>query len=270
LAEPINIRATVFVSCGQANGTDEPVIANAIAEKLQKLGFDCYIAVQEQTLRGLKDNICRQLERSEYFLFIDFKREVLDTKGSLICRGSLFSHQELAIASYLDKEVLAFQELGVKPLDGILGFLQANAFAFTDRFTLPELVAEKVKERLTKGTWDQNWKNVLALERDPTQYVDATRIELGKPPSFLGRFFHIDVYNRHRSKMATNCYVYLEKALNLDTSKEIPFKTVEYKWAGYTLPNATILPRQNRRLDAFWIDHRSPTNLRFNAFVDST
>ena len=241
-----------------------------VADKLHKAGFDTYIAVQEQTLSGLKENIFRQLEKSEYFLFIDFKREALKTKGASVCRGSLFSHQELAIASYLDMEVLAFQESGVKPLDGVLGFLQANAIPFKDRSQLPRLIEKKVQERIKKGVWDPLWKNVLTLEREATQFSDANRIAPGQPQSFLGRFFHIDVCNRHRSKVATNCYGYLENAVNIETMKEIPFKTVEYKWAGYVLPNATILPRQTRRLDAFWIDHRVPTKLWFNAFVDSS
>jgi hypothetical protein len=266
------IRATVFISCGQAKGEEEST-AKAIAGKLRDLGFDFYIAVQEQTLRGLKENIFGQLEKSEYFLFIDFKREPLEIKGSPICRGSLFSHQELAVASYLDIEVLAFQESGVKPLDGVLGFLQANAIPFSDRSKLPELTSEKVQERVKNGAWDPQWKNLLTLEREATQSSDANRIEhaSGQQPNiFAARFFHIDVCNRHRNKIATNCYAYLEKAINVETSREIPFKTVEYKWAGYTLPNAIILPRQARRLDAFWIAHRAPTKLWFNAFVDST
>ena len=275
-------RAKVFISCGQAKG-EEQATANAVGNKLRELGFDFYIAVQEQTLRGLKENIFRQLETSEYFIFVDFKREILWTcpgklanalklvsKAPLIHRGSLFSHQELAIASYLDIGVLAFQESGVKTLDGILGFLQANAIPFTDRSQLPELIAEKVQERIKNGLWDPKWKNVLTLEREPKQFSDAFRLGPQEPKPFPGRFFHIDVCNRHRNKMATNCYGYLERAVNLQTSKEISFKTVEYKWAGYILPNATILPRQARRLDAFWIDHRSPTKLWFNAFVDSS
>jgi len=71
------------------------------------------------------------LAASEYFVFVDFKRERLN--DTIECRGSLFSHQELAIASFLDLEVLAFQEAGVKQSDGIMGFLQANAISFTDR-----------------------------------------------------------------------------------------------------------------------------------------
>ena len=47
----------MFISCGQAKGTDEERIAAEIARRLQELGFDPYIAIQEQTLRGLKENI---------------------------------------------------------------------------------------------------------------------------------------------------------------------------------------------------------------------
>jgi len=181
-----DIHSTVFISCGQAKGEEEAT-AKSIGKKLEDLGFNFYIAVQEQTLRGLKENIFRQLEKSEYFLFVDFKREQLETKGSTVCRGSLFSHQELALASYLDIDVLAFQEAGVKRLDGILGFLQANAIPFTEKSQLPELVAEKVQERIKKGAWDPKWRNVLTLEREATQFSDADRVTQapGQKPEFF-------------------------------------------------------------------------------------
>ena len=84
--------------------------------------------MDEQTLRGLKENIFPQLQDSEYFVFVDFKREKLvphrrGKTGKLQHRGSLFSHQELALASFLDLQLLAFQEKGVKQDDGILRFL---------------------------------------------------------------------------------------------------------------------------------------------------
>ena len=91
-----------------------------------------------------------------------------------------------------------------------------------------------------------------------------------QPRYFQGRFFHIDVRNRHRDKIATNCYVYLAKAINLNTSEEIPLETVEFKWTGYVLPNAHILPKQVRRFDAFWIAHDRPTQLQFNVYSDVT
>jgi hypothetical protein len=125
--------ARVFISCGQSRESDEIQVANGIAARLEKLGFDPYIAVAEQTLRGLKENIFEQLRKSEYFLFVDFKRELLVSMESQVCRGSLFSHQELAIASFLNIDVLAFQEKGVKQTDGLLQFLQTNCISFTDK-----------------------------------------------------------------------------------------------------------------------------------------
>jgi len=141
-------RARVFISCGQAKGSDEVATAAEIGRRLEDLGFDCYIGVQEQSLRGLKENIFAQLENSEYFIFVDFKREPLAAATPPLCRGSLFSHQELAIASYLDTPVLAFQEAGVKQDDGVLQFLQGNAIPFTDRHLLAGVIAGEAEARL--------------------------------------------------------------------------------------------------------------------------
>jgi hypothetical protein len=124
------------------------------------LGYEPYIGVQEQTLKGLKENIFDQLGKSEYFIFIDFKREQLTNEKPRVYRGSLFSHQELALASYLEIDVLAFQESGVKKGDGILQFLQANATPFTDRSLLSNLVVKRVE----KSKWDPHWRNELVFE----------------------------------------------------------------------------------------------------------
>jgi predicted aminopeptidase len=67
-------RARVFISCGQARGYEEEQIAGDIADRLRDLGFDPYVAVSEQTLRGLTENIFEQLRKSEYFIFLRFRR----------------------------------------------------------------------------------------------------------------------------------------------------------------------------------------------------
>jgi hypothetical protein len=66
------LRARVFISCGQSKGTSEIDIAHRIAERLEEEGFDPYVAVEEQTLVGLTENIFGRLRNSEYFLFVDF------------------------------------------------------------------------------------------------------------------------------------------------------------------------------------------------------
>ena len=254
-------RARVFISCGQNKKTNEVMIAGQIREKLEKLGFDPYIAVEEQTLRGLKENIFRQLSTSEYFLFVDFKREKLENED--VHRGSLFSHQELALASFLDIEMLAFREAGVKAEDGIMRFLQANAIQFAegDRHLLPDLIESRARK------WDPNWRNELVLERDVAQFTDARVRNLNDR---LGRYFQIGVKNLHKEKMATNCYAYLEKAIKLDPLSEISLNTVELKWEGYVFPNTHILPNTTRRFDALRIMHDNPTDPQFIIFSDYT
>jgi hypothetical protein len=48
--------ARIFISCGQNNDTDEARIASEIKIKTQSLGFDPYVAIDVQTLQGLKES----------------------------------------------------------------------------------------------------------------------------------------------------------------------------------------------------------------------
>lgn len=254
------LRAKVFISCGQTRGSDEEEIAHRIAERLIQLGYDPYIAIEEQTLRGIKENIFYQLKTSEYFIFIDFKREQIIVDKQKRYRGSLFCHQELALASYLDIPLIAFQEQGIIQRDGLMNFLQANSIPFTDRNLLPNVIADTIQQR----GWDPLWKNQLLLERDPEQFVNATRL----PENQLARFFHIRVRNLHPRKAAINCYGYIEHAYDISSGRDINIETIEFKWQGYTLPNAVIGPNSSRQLDAFYVFYETPTRLRFNLYTD--
>jgi hypothetical protein len=71
-------KTKIFISCGQKEDSVERNIAKQIEDKLIKLGFDTYLAFEQHTLRGLKENIFKHLMDSEYFLFVDFKREKLN------------------------------------------------------------------------------------------------------------------------------------------------------------------------------------------------
>jgi hypothetical protein len=237
-------RARVFISCGQNKETAEAVIATQLRDKLLQIGFDPYIAVAEQTLRGLKENVFARLSNSEFFIFVDFKWERIGNDRPAIHRGSLFSHQELALASYLDLDVLAFQEASVKRGDGILGFLQTNTIEFTERHLLSDQIIDHVKKR----GWDAQWRNELAIIRNPNEFTDP---QVRNMDNKLGRFYHIEVCNRHREKTAKNCYVYLAKAAKLDPRTEITTKTVELKWAGYVWPNAHVLSKKLASLMRF-------------------
>lgn len=261
-----DLRAKVFISCGQTHNTDEVKIAKNIKDQLCKLGFDPYIAIEEQSLRGVKENIFGQLETSEYFVFIDFKRESLKTDtydNVTFHRGSLFTNQELALASYLDIPLLAFQEDGVKPEDGIMRFLQGNAIQFTDRDSLPGIICNKVQ----KLKWKSHWKNQLIMEIPSPFFRDVPDITLNK----VKRCFHIQVRNLHLHKPAINCSVYLEKIVNLTNNTEIAIETTGIKWRGATSPNTAIAPMSYRNFNIFWTYHNcSLEHISFEGLTDTT
>ena len=271
-----NRRARVFISCGQQKGTYEVEIANKIAEKLKDekegFGFDHpYVAGEQQSLGDVRGNIFRRLSESEYFIFIDFKRERLFKlkKGSFEDtgkhRGSLFSHQELAIASFLSiEETLLFREKGVKEDDGILKFIQAYCIEFPDRHSLPDLVIEKVKER----KWNPNWRNEIIIERDDKDFEDKVPAT-GIYREGVACFYHIKVKNLHRQKIARDCVAYLEKIKDLLTGKERTFELVEFKWKGVKTREAAIPPEKSRYFDAFHVYYDSPNivHLGINRFL---
>ena len=278
------MKAKVFLSCGQGKSSNEPIIAGRIAQRIRDdHGFDCYVAVVEQSLLGLRENIFRQLDTADYLVFIDFKREELgtgfqperaaDTKeqvvvtdtGEPIYRGSLFSHQELAIASFLEIPAILLQERGVKQRDGMIGVMQANARDFSDREQLPNIVSGLIGTKVQKKEWHSQSRNLLTLETAP-KFEDALNAQSGEQQ----RSFHIAVRNHHWRKAALNCFAYLDVILDLDTKEESRPDTIEIKWTGTWLPNVRIGPQASRKFDALCFPHQPPLNARFITLSDWT
>lgn len=251
------LKARVFISCGQKSGSDEVLIADRLATELRAIGYEPYVAIKEQSLNALRDNIFKRLTDFEYFLFIDFKREILD--GGTEHRGSLFSHQELAIASYLEKPIIAFRETGVKDRDGLLYHLQANCESFSSRTNLVDSVLAKVKH-----AWTPAWRSELTLSVISNPGPRILRMPENK------HFWHLRVQNNHATKAARDCMAYLKSVDNLTTGKPVKFESAELKWAGYVYPFATIAPASSRRLDAFYIFEDQPNQAHFLCFTDSS
>jgi len=268
----VNAKARVFISCGQQKGTDEVELASKISDRLHEMGFEPYVAVAEHTLKGLKENIFQRLRESEYFIFVDFKRERLGRprqkwyelgsfQDSGKHRGSLFSNQELTIATFRDIECLCFQESGVKEGDGVLRFIQANSIPFDDRDALPDLVIHEVKEH----QWVPSWRNQIVLERDKREYEDVRDAQTGG----ASRFYHINVRNLHRKEMAFECVAYLAGIRDLSTGLQREVELVEVKWKGLTIERLAIPPGRTRHLDACWASHNTPSQvtLGINRFI---
>jgi len=262
-------KAKVFISCGQRKESDEITIANQIADELKKLGYDPYIATQQQSLKGLKENIFNELSSSEYFLFIDFKREKLvdDSGKELGCRGSLFSHQELAVASFREMPLIAFQEAGVKKDDGIMQFIQANCQAFSDRNSLVDRILKEVKAK-----WHSNWKNQLSIglaEAKKHRIADIYPPVANGASRFQVRYFYLRIQNLNPHTHCRNCFAFLEKIEAMGNSEIARAPSFELKWRAHDLPNATILPGSFRDLDAFFVDKEEGFRIQFSHFWKS-
>jgi hypothetical protein len=243
-------KAQIFVSCGQQ--PHEMEIVDKIEARLKDMDFDVWVTRRTCSVNGVKEHIFTALQNSEYFLFIDFKREKL--KSSFSCcpayRGSLFTNQELSIASYLGMEALGFQEEGIKELDGMMGTILLNCDKFSDKAELPDLIERKIKE----NKWRNDWKAQLCMDRaDPEDALDVKN----DPPAI----FHINLRNQDWRKPALDCRAYIDAVYDLNKDRKIDFRTFELKWAGTTVPNVTIMPGGFRRFDAFTLCKYYPARL---------
>jgi hypothetical protein len=267
------MKAQIFLSCGQNNDWGEEPIARAIKEKIETsgLGFDCFVASEEQDLDCLRDVIFKHLEESDYFIFVDFKREeLLKNHGQkAIYRGSLYANQELAVASYLRfaDNILLLQEEGVEEHVGMLSAVLANlkedkhTFRSSEREKLPEIIYGLIKAKLDDTNDNKRWTNQTrnALALNVYQVADPV----------LPRPFHISVENLHHRKDARNCFAYLDEVINLDTGQKIgqTWETVEFKWANTKLASVRIAPKAHRIFDAFWlIPTTTGTEMKFFYF----
>src|SRR4029077_4936269 len=108
------MKSKIFLSCGQ-NEREAPV-AGEVEGMLTAApyGFQVYVAKKVQSIFEVTSGIIKELKNSDYYLFINFRREKLKCWRSE-SRGSLFSHQEFAIAYALEFErILVVNQEGVK------------------------------------------------------------------------------------------------------------------------------------------------------------
>jgi hypothetical protein len=159
---------------------------------------------------------------------------------------------------------LAFQEDGVRKLDGIIQFLQANAIPFSDRASLPKLVSDKVG-----SSWKPDWRNELSLTRDPHQFLDVPAVDRAGHAAGNRRFFYACVRNQHKLFAAAHAYVYLDSISSPEGDNYYPLKTIEVKWTGYLFPNAVIRPNTEREFDCLWVHEDDPLTAHFSVLADS-
>ena len=285
--------ARIFVSCGQRASLGEVEIAHKIKAAIESTDFkgkhfEAYVAIEDQALTNVTAGVFARIDRFEYFLFIDFRREEITPYAAgakrTTYRGSLFVNQELAIAAFIARkppisDFLAFQEVGVEDRGGLLEYAQANLqfhpFAPEDRAKLPDLVVAAIKDKVESGKWSVDWRRelVLGLVVGPP---DDARYQEVRPT----RYFHVHVENESERTDATNCRAFLRRWRKLNDRGEAveDYHTpppIELKWAGIIESSVVISPgiESGRDFDALFIHHDEPVvaTLGLNPFlVDSS
>ena len=108
---------SVFLSCGQDDRELE------IADKVRRLlegppfGLTVFVARTTNNLYSLNEEVLTRLAYADYFLFVNFHRKVDGFPGSL------YSHQELAMALALGhRQLLDFSERDAPNL-GVIQFM---------------------------------------------------------------------------------------------------------------------------------------------------
>ena len=166
--------AKVFISCGQ-NSPEERVVAQELSEWFEAEGYTPYVAVAVQTILDLNTGIIGELRTSDYYLFINFRREeVTSSNGEISWRGSLYTNQELAIAYAIGFEHMLLLNQREARREGVFGFIVSNIPEFEDF----DKVLPLVQEAVDKAEWDPTYTRQLLAEnlgfKGPEIFIDHT------------------------------------------------------------------------------------------------
>jgi hypothetical protein len=149
----------VFISCGQASEA-ERVVARELATWFASEGFAPYVATQVQSIPDLNSGLIGELKRSDFYFFINFRREKIITgKARSLYRGSLYTNQELAVAYALGFEHMLFLNQKGAERGGMFGTIVSNAPEFDK---LDEMLPA-VKRMVAQARWKPAFSRQLIL-----------------------------------------------------------------------------------------------------------
>jgi hypothetical protein len=177
---------TVFLSCGQQ--PSELKVAVKIKSLLEAPPFrlNVFIAASTNNMHSLNHDVLKNLSYADYVLFVNFHRPKSPSQGSI------YSHQELAMAHALGHEdILLFSEEGA-PDECVMHYMVFNGRPFT---TTNQLLS-RVRAEVTRAGWNRTHSRFLRVtdlyERDPVDFNDGVgNLLRGKP---------IDVVLKNQSK----------------------------------------------------------------------
>lgn len=257
----------VFISCGQAT-SEERKVAGSVGGWFSRKGFRPYVAIQAQSLADVNSGIIGELKRSDFYVFIDFRREKLPTKRarparrrSQVFRGSLFTNQELALAQSLQFEKVIFlQQEGVQR-EGFLQYMTSNAEPFAVAGEVSRLVARLVKAR----GWHPDYSRHLTVGAEhwtsPLSYHDHTGIK-------KVRVFELDIHNRRNDLTALNAAARLAQLAGPDGTVRTDIDISPLKTTGQYGYVHTIWSERHAAWDLFAVHMETPATISLNSALD--
>lgn len=248
------MKPMIFLSCGQSDSwPGERKTAEKIQEVLEKDDkYDVFVATTKKTIIDLNQEILSGLNNSDYYIFVNFKREIIYRKKWFpgIChpheyRGSLYTNQELgmAFAAGFDKSnMLLFNQSGAERA-GLLGTMISNLRDFKNQEDVIASVADAVEE-----TWKPDYSRKLYVcnaEIDPTKVTYEGRDE---------NIAHVTIQDRRQNIVALNAVAHLFSICD-DSGKPLSLHDkFPLKCTGFGSYSHVIWPSTPVKFDLFGID----------------
>jgi hypothetical protein len=236
------MKCKIFISCGQWK--EELQIAHQIGRALRARGFNYYIAKDIQSILEINSGIIWELKNSDGYLFVNFRRERLK-KGEY--RGSLFSHQEFAIAYALGFDrLLVINQKGVRQ-EGMLRYFGCNTEVFAS-YTDCVMV---VKRALTRT----NWQPIYSRRLWATQPRFSAPFSYGNGHIQLnGSMLHLDIHNGRPDIAALETTARLVSLSQTGSAQRMPSPIGSpLKAAGKHAFSHTIFPSSHETFDLLCI-----------------
>jgi hypothetical protein len=165
----------VFLSCGQNDR--ELQIAERLRSLLEEspLNLQVFIARSTNNLYSLNNDVLENLGFADYVIFVNFYRE----RNGL--RGSLYAHQELAMALAVGHRRLLIYSEQNAPTEGVISFIVQNRTPLST----PEQLLEQVRDDVAREEWRADYSRFVDIselvQRENIRFADGAGNILSGP-----------------------------------------------------------------------------------------
>lgn len=251
----------VFISCGQKDN-EERRVAEQLEQWFRSEGYDPCVAIQVQTICDLNAGIIQALTTSDYYVFINLRRDKVIGDAGEFYRGSLYSHQELAIAyAFGFEHILVINHDDVRD-EGIQKFIVTNIPKFADANGVLPLIKEAVRQ----ARWTPSYSRHLTFGQlnwgRPVLFSDHTGIRRLK-------VLHGDVWNNRNDRAAQRVCAHLNEVLDLASLTRLDHQDrTRLKATGAVSYEHMIWPRSHCAFDLLGVSVDDPALIFLNSTLD--